>query len=153
MRKKIIFLIATIIPVVFLDQISKYFVNKNIPFYAKITIIKHFFNLVHVDNAGIAFGLMQSISGLLIILLTAFITIAILIILFKVKLNSSLFIFSSSLIISGAFSNLMNRIFQGYVVDFIDVHVYSYHWPSFNVADSCVVTGTFLFFISIVKYL
>ena len=153
MKKKLTVLISTFIPVLILDQFLKYIVNKNITSYEKITIIKHFFNIVHVNNTGVAFGLMQSVSALLIIIFTLCIIIVLTIILFKVKFNSNLFIFSSSLIVSGAFSNLINRILQGYVIDFIDIHIYQYHWPSFNVADSCVVVGTILFFISIIKYI
>ncbi|MFW0884188.1 signal peptidase II [Candidatus Acidulodesulfobacterium sp. H_13] len=153
MKKKLIILISVFIPVLFFDQLLKYFVNTQISLFQEITVIKHYFNIVHVDNAGVAFGFMSNYSSLLIVILTALIILAIVYFLFKTKISSNLLVFSSSLIISGAFSNLLSRIFQGYVVDFLDFHIYGYHWPSFNLADSSVVVGTILFFISIVKYI
>jgi signal peptidase II len=153
MKKKLLVLIAVFIPILIIDQLTKYIIAKNISFYGKITVIKHYFNIVHVNNTGIAFGIMGSTSKYIIIFFTFAIIIALIYILLKVKINTNLFIISSSLIISGAFSNLINRIVQGFVVDFIDIHIYQYHWPSFNVADSCVVVGTILFFLSIIKYI
>ncbi len=153
MKKKIIILISVFIPIVILDQFLKYIINDKISLTQKITVISHYFNIVHVDNAGVAFGLMSGYSNLFIILLTALIIAALIYFLFKTKINSALLTVSSSLIISGAFSNLLSRIFQGYVVDFFDFHIYAYHWPSFNLADSSVVVGTILLFISIIKYI
>jgi signal peptidase II len=153
MKKKITVLISVFFPVLILDQLLKYIVNNKISLIGKITIIRHYFNIVHVDNTGVAFGLMSQYSNLFIILLTSLIILALIIFLFKTKIDSVLLDISASLVISGAFSNLLSRIFQKYVVDFLDFHFYAYHWPSFNVADSCVVVGTILFFISIMKYI
>ena len=153
MKKKLIVLISVFIPILILDQLSKYFINNRIPLINKITVIKYYFNIVHIDNTGVAFGFMSGYSDLFIIFLTALIIAAVTYFLFKTKINSNLFIISSSLIISGAFSNLLSRIFQRYVVDFLDFHIYGYHWPSFNIADSSVVVGTILLFISVIKYI
>ncbi|MDA8157736.1 MAG: signal peptidase II [Deltaproteobacteria bacterium] len=153
MKKKLIVLISVFIPVLISDQLSKYFINNGISLINKITVIKYYFNIVHIDNTGVAFGFMSGYSDLFIIFLTALIIAAVTYFLFKTKINSNLFIISSSLIISGAFSNLLSRIFQRYVVDFLDFHIYGYHWPSFNIADSSVVVGTILLFISVIKYI
>ncbi|MHB8231390.1 MAG: signal peptidase II [bacterium] len=153
MKKKLIILTAVFIPVLVLDQLLKYLINNGISLSQKITVINHYFNIVHVDNNGVAFGFMSNYSSLFIIMLTALIILAITYFLFTTKLDSNLFIVSSSLIISGAFSNLLSRIFQGFVVDFLDFHIYGEHWPSFNLADSSVVVGTLLLFISIMKYI
>lgn len=151
--KKIIILTVVFFPILILDQLLKYFINNSISLSQKITIINHYFNIVHVDNTGVAFGFMSNYSSLFIIIFTALIILAITYFLFSTKLDSNLFIVSSSLIISGAFSNLVSRVIQGYVVDFLDFHIYGYHWPSFNLADSSVVVGTVLLFVSIVKYI
>ncbi|MHB1692656.1 MAG: signal peptidase II [bacterium] len=153
MKKKLLVLISIFIPILIIDQTTKYIIAKNISFYGKITVIKHYFNIVHVNNTGVAFGIMGNASKYIIILFTLAIIIALIYALFRVKIYTNLFIVSSSLIISGAVSNLINRVFQGFVVDFIDIHIYQYHWPSFNAADSCVVVGTILLFISIIKYI
>jgi signal peptidase II len=52
-----------------------------------------------------------------------------------------------ALILGGALGNLHDRIFLGSVVDFIEVHIFSYHWPDFNLADSSIVTGACLLFL------
>ncbi len=152
MKKKLTILISIFLPILFVDQYLKYLTDNHIALFHKITVIRYYFNIVHVDNAGIAFGLMNSYSSLIIIILTALIIIFVTFILFRLKVNSGLFIVSLSLVIAGAFSNLLSRVLQGYVVDFLDFHLYNYHWPSFNIADSSVVVGTILFFISVVKY-
>ena len=52
-----------------------------------------------------------------------------------------------ALILGGALGNAHDRILYGSVVDFIEVHIFSYHWPDFNVADSSIVTGACLLFL------
>jgi signal peptidase II len=153
MKKKLIILISIFIPILLLDQLTKYIINNGILLSDKITVINHYFNIVHINNTGVAFGFMSAYSAIFIILLTTLIIAAITYFLFRTKINFNLFTISSSLIISGAFSNLLSRIFQGYVVDFLDFHIYGYHWPSFNIADSSVVLGTILLFISVLKYI
>jgi len=49
-----------------------------------------------------------------------------------------------ALVFAGALGNVHDRIVYGSVVDFIEVHIFSYHWPDFNVADSSIVTGACL---------
>jgi len=60
---------------------------------------------------------------------------------FKSKDNSGLFCFSLSLILSGAIGNLVDRFRYGEVVDFLDFHLYTFHWPAFNIADSAISVG------------
>ena len=153
MKKKLIIFNVIFIPIVLLDQLLKGFINQRIPLTGKITVISHYFNIVHIDNTGVAFGFMSGYSDVFLIFLTALIIGAITYFLFKARINSNLFAISCSLIISGAFSNLLSRIFQKYVLDFLDFHILGYHWPSFNLADSSVVVGTILLFISVIKYI
>ncbi len=153
MKRKLIILILISIPIIFFDQLLKYIVNERIPIYRNIPVIRHFFNIVHVNNRGVAFGLLNNYSNILIIAFTSLVILLLIYGLFRIKIVSGLFSVSMSLVISGAFSNLVNRIFSGYVVDFLDFHIKGYHWPSFNLADSSVVIGTILIFISIIKYI
>ncbi len=97
MKKKIIILLSIFFPVLILDQSTKYIINNKISLVGKITIIKHYFNIVHVDNTGVAFGLMNSYSNIFIILLTSVIIAALVYFLFKTKINSNLLYISSSL--------------------------------------------------------
>lgn len=153
MKKKLFILVAVFLPILILDQFSKYIISKRVTLFQKIPVIKHYFNIVHVNNTGVAFGLFYNYSSLILIIFTAIIIVLIAYILFKFKIYSNLFAVSLSLIIAGAFSNLISRVFQGYVVDFLDFHIQGYHWPSFNIADSSVVVGTIILFISIIKYI
>jgi signal peptidase II len=49
-----------------------------------------------------------------------------------------------SLILAGALGNLLDRVFRGYVIDFLDFYVSRWHWPFFNIADSCITIGGLL---------
>ena len=77
MKKKIIILTAVFIPVLILDQLLKYLINNGISLSRKITVINHYFNIVHVNNTGVAFGFMSNYSSLLIIILTGLIILAV----------------------------------------------------------------------------
>ena len=57
------------------------------------------------------------------------------------KTQDYIFRFSLVLILSGAFGNFIDRVFRGYVIDFIDIYISNYHWPAFNLADSSITIG------------
>jgi len=129
-----------------LDQISKYFIVKNVPLHSSHTVIENFFHITHIRNTGIAFGLFSTNSSALKTTILCFSTVIslVLIIYLLIKMNSSSRIFTTSLsfIIAGALGNFIDRIFRsGEVVDFLDFHWYHLHWPSFNIADSSISVG------------
>lgn len=142
----LISLIALIIIV--LDQVSKYLVIKFMNLWETIPVVDGFFNLVHVRNRGIAFGIMNKQgSESLYYLLIAFTVVAIVLILFwTIRLNpgAKSLILGFSFILGGAFGNLIDRVFRKEVIDFLDFYLKSYHWPAFNVADSAITVGTVL---------
>jgi len=133
---------------VVLDQITKFFVVKNIPYNSFIKI-NDYFNLVNISNTGIAFSLFQG-KNLFFIISTILIICCLIAFIKKNKSNLTKIQFHSLLlIISGGLGNLIDRFIRGYVVDFIDIgYKEVYRWPSFNVADSCVCIGVTLFIIS-----
>ena len=104
-----------------------------------------FLNFVFVTNTGVSFGLL---SGLDITLYLGIISIIISILLFKWLINSKDLVeaFGISLIIAGAIGNGIDRIIDGYVIDFIDIYYKSFHWPSFNIADSSITLGVVAYF-------
>lgn len=63
---------------------------------------------------------------------------------FKTPSSERLLKVSLSLILAGALGNLIDRVFRGYVIDFLDLYVKGWHWPSFNLADSCISIGALL---------
>ncbi len=101
-----------------------------------------FFSLVMVWNQGISFGLLNQdgdIGAMILLILPLIITAIFLIWLFKT--NSWLQGIAISLVIGGAIGNVIDRLRFGAVIDFLDFHIAGYHWPAFNLADSCVVVG------------
>jgi signal peptidase II len=131
--------------VVLLDQITKWAVVERISRYESISVISGFFNLVHLRNRGMAFGLMNRPDlDFGFYLLTAGSVVAIVLLLgwfFKMKEDTFRIIFGLSLILGGAVGNLIDRLRFREVIDFLDFYVGQYHWPAFNVADSAITIG------------
>ena len=138
------------IPLFFFDQLTKFLILKNFELGDQKTIIPDFFNLVRVHNTGIAFGKFNNSDGsniiFTIISLLAFSGIIFFWVRghFPGKLNQ----FAISLITAGVAGNVTDRILHGYVVEFLDFYVGNSHWPSFNIADSCICIAASLIFIS-----
>jgi signal peptidase II len=139
--------------IVALDQITKLAVANNLKLYQSVPVVTGFFNLVHVRNRGIAFGLMnQHNTGFSFFFLVAVSLCAIALLLIwslKLKENATLTGLGLSLILGGAVANLLDRIRLQGVIDFLDFYIGSYHWPAFNVADSAITVGTALVAISL----
>ena len=104
--------------------------------------ITPFLNLVMVWNHGISFGIMNIPSpNISLALVAVSLMISFLMILWLALTDRKVIAFPLSLIVGGALANVIDRIRCGAVIDFIDVHCKGYHWPAFNVADSCIVVG------------
>ncbi len=127
------------------DQVSKSIINKTVPYGGHITVIKGFFNISHVHNRGAVFGLFNQTGNSFIfyVLTAASLAAFAVVVYFFIKVPSSEFLlkFTLSLIIAGALGNSLDRLLKGYVIDFLDFHINNWHWPSFNVADSCITVG------------
>ena len=147
MKKTTFLFLVPALAVVALDQISKIVLAYHIPKYASIPVIEGFFNLVHVRNRGMAFGLMNRPGhGFKFYFLIAATLCAIVLLLFwfrKMKDEDHNITIGISLILGGAVGNLIDRIRLGEVIDFLDFYVGSYHWPAFNVADAAITIGIF----------
>ena len=147
MSKKHILLIFLIS--ISLDQITKFIVEENTNILKNGLQITSFFNLVYVENRGVSFGMFAEHDksfyfGILSVLISLYIIYLI--------LNSKKFLelLGLSLILGGALGNGLDRIFYGYVVDFIDFHLNHYHWPAFNVADTSITLGAIAFVSSLI---
>lgn len=137
---KKLFSISTI--VVLLDLLSKQSVVHFLLENQRICLIKNFFYLTYVKNTGVAFSMLEG-KLFLIILMTIIIILFLLQYLKKIKATSN-DIISYALIIGGALGNLLDRLLYGYVIDFLEFHIFRYHFPIFNLADTSIVIGTFL---------
>ena len=147
MTKRNWFLFCLIIILsVFFDQLTKILVLSKIPLYGSTPVISDFFNLVHTTNRGMAFGFLNSPeAGTSFYILTGASVLAIIFITFwftRLKDNEKVLIPGLALILGGAAGNLIDRIRIGEVIDFLDIQIGTYHWPAFNIADSCVSVGT-----------
>ncbi len=146
--KRILPYLSLISMILVLDQVTKVLILKNIPHGTSFTVIPGFFNLTHVRNRGAIFGFMsQSGNPVIYALLTVASLAALgLVAYFFVRVPSQdrLLRTTLALILGGALGNQFDRLFRGYVVDFLEVYVESFHWPSFNVADSCISIGAVL---------
>lgn len=127
-----------------LDQLSKALVLQFIPFQASLPVVPGFFNLTHVYNTGAAFGMLHD-SNLLFILVSILAFIALIVM--RRHFEGALMHWGWMLLLSGIIGNVTDRLRLGHVVDFLDFQFGSYHWPSFNVADSCICIAAGLFLI------
>ena len=130
------------------DQITKAVVAKSVPFYGSVSVIPGFFSISHIHNTGAIFGMFGgSGSRLIAILLTAASLTAmglVIVYFLKTPASQKAMRFALSLILAGALGNFIDRLFRGYVIDFLEVHVKKFYWPTFNIADSCISIGAVL---------
>ena len=134
-----IFLIVSII--LSLDLITKFLASQNLLFNQSLPLIKVFFYLTLIHNRGAAFGILKNQTALFIF--TSL--LAVVLIYSSLKKNKSykkltLASVSLAFILGGALGNLIDRLFLGYVVDFLDFRI----WPVFNIADSAITIGAIL---------
>ena len=144
-KKKYWILVIVCAVVLFLDQWTKAAILEKLPLHQRIAVIPGFFDLTHVRNTGGAFGIFggeKSGLGGFLFLAVSIVAIGILLVLFiKSKENEKTLGFAYSLILSGAFGNLLDRLRLGEVVDFLEFYVSSFRWPAFNIADSAICVG------------
>jgi len=134
--------------IIALDQWTKWLVEIHLPQHTAQPVIPGFLNLTHVRNTGVAFGLFasQGMSGgsWLLTLLGLAALAAVAIYFWFASVHDRLLLLSLASVVGGAVGNLIDRMSSGAVTDFIDVYVGTYHWPSFNVADSAISIGIVL---------
>jgi len=143
-RQKAVYLVAAA-GLIALDQWTKAIVVEVMPLYSSREVIRGFFSLVHTRNPGIAFSLFADsgplIRNVLVPLMSVAAVALILFMLWSSRNTGAKTHAGLSLILAGAVGNLYDRAAYGYVVDFLDFYIGPYHWPAFNVADSCITIG------------
>lgn len=126
--------------VVVIDQVIKYFVCLHLKPIGFTTAIPHLLDLVYVENRGVAFGMFKDMRWIFVAL-TSVVIVVFTVLLIKNYSKSKLFSTSAALIIGGGIGNLIDRIFLGYVVDYLQLSFFS---PVCNFADYCITIGTVL---------
>jgi signal peptidase II len=135
--------------IVFADRLTKTWVALHIRLGGAIPIIPRILRITHWTNEGAAFSLFADSASphLVRYALIGFSLLAALVVLIAMVRLGDRFTFTTvalALIFAGALGNVHDRILYGSVVDFIEVHIFSYHFPDFNVADSSIVIGACL---------
>lgn len=128
-----------------IDQVIKYFVLRDLAPIREVNVIDNLLSLVYVENRGVAFGMFQNKAWIFAII-TIFMIAVFIWLIVKKKLTGKLFYLSSMLIIGGGIGNFIDRVFRGYVIDYLSL---SFFPPVCNFADYCVTIGACLFVIVI----
>ncbi|MFA6350004.1 MAG: signal peptidase II [Candidatus Omnitrophota bacterium] len=129
-----------VISILFFDQAAKFLVVKNLALNQSIPVLRGIFHISLVHNRGAAFGMLNNQVPVFIIATILAITLIALNLKNSKSNKLSLFNISLYLILGGALGNLIDRIFLGYVIDFLDFRI----WPVFNIADSAITIGAVL---------
>ena len=128
--------------VVVLDQGLKAVMLTVLPEPGRHIEVTGFFNLVHVRNTGVSFGMLQSDSALSAWLISAAaLAITVALCVWMARAESRFVAAVLGLTIGGALGNVIDRLRLGAVFDFLDFHAFDMHWPAFNLADSAITVG------------
>jgi signal peptidase II len=137
--------------VVVLDRLTKEMIKSRFSAWDTLTVIPGFFNIVHTENPGIAFGLLADVSNPWRDVLLIGFSLAVLLVISAVLLRPDptsnqgpILRAALGLVLGGAFGNLYDRLVHKTVTDFVEVHWGPYYFPAFNVADSAITVGACL---------
>lgn len=147
--KYFLIVFAIVAGIIAIDQITKLLVSTYMGYLSQIEIIPNFFYLEYIHNKGAAWGMFE--GNWFVILVMPLIASALFVyLLFLGNLkDKKLYVIGLSLMLAGTIGNYIDRLFLGYVVDFLSFRFGSYHYPNFNVADSSLVIGVILFAVDI----
>lgn len=144
-------LLWVVLPVLILDQASKWWIRTHLSPHDEIVLIPHLLAITYASNPGAAFSLLANApewvrAWFLIGLSIA--AVVVLLVLIAGNPELSLASFALRLILAGAIGNLIDRMWRGQVTDFILMHYYQYNYPVFNVADSAITIGVVLLLVT-----
>jgi signal peptidase II len=153
--KKKLCLIPGVLLLVALDLGTKWWAAKTLQYTAGKNVVNGFWRFDYVENRNVAFSLGKSIPDNIkqpLIIGVALLALCFLIY-YLIKVNATaLTMASATVILSGALGNLVDRLVNGYVVDFIHWYCGSFHWPVFNLADVYIVIGMGLLIIEYILF-
>ena len=139
--------------IVVADQLTKLVIRREFELYDSTAIIPNLFSLTRIHNTGAAFGLLDSVDLPFKTALLAVVSVGALVglVMFAVSLPEihRLARVGVALVVGGAAGNLIDRVWLGYVVDFVDVYWRGWHFWAFNVADAAISIGAVLVFVDL----
>ena len=122
------------------DQISKYIVSANMEIGDSFSFIKYIFNITYLTNTGAAFGMLKDHRWIFMIASAIAIAIMAAVLIYFIRRKEFFLLqIALALMISGGIGNMIDRVYRGYVVDFLEFDFVNF--AIFNVADSCVTIG------------
>jgi signal peptidase II len=146
-RKHWVILLVTPLAIL-IDQLSKFYVHAHLRLFDEHALIPDYFNIVYVQNRGLAFGLFQqrigSFSTWIFLGITVVAMGIIVHLFFSTDKKAVVLPLALSLVMSGALGNLIDRMHWGFVVDFMQMYFKGHYWPTFNVADIAITAGIIL---------
>ncbi len=137
MKEKFKIILIAVISVI-LDQIVKYLIISKSTLYKKNPVIDGFFNITYVQNRGAAWGILNN-NIILLVVITVLALGLICSFIFKESNIKKLDIVLYGMLLGGIIGNFIDRIFRGYVIDFLDFIIFGYDFPVFNIADMLIV--------------
>ncbi|ADW18534.1 lipoprotein signal peptidase [Desulfobulbus propionicus DSM 2032] len=147
-----LFFFTVILTVIGLDQATKFWIMHHFVLHESRVVIPDLFNLTYLTNNGAAFSILAGQPALwrqvFFIAAAGAALVFIWIAQRSFGRRSMAYTLGLALIAGGAIGNLIDRIRFGFVIDFLDVYVGTYHWPAFNIADSAITVGVILFIVN-----
>ncbi|MBQ6914082.1 MAG: signal peptidase II [Kiritimatiellae bacterium] len=143
----VIYYLLSIISLVSLDQITKLQIRNHFALHESRPVIRDFFSLTYVQNRGAAWGIL---AGWRVALVALAAVMLVVLARYREKIFGPRAIgrISFVLLVAGIIGNVIDRVFLGYVVDFLDFYIGKSHFPAFNVADSCICVGVGLYMLA-----
>jgi len=135
------------------DQVTKAWAVRRLRFGETVRAVEGFLHFGYAENPGIAFGQFQEggeFGRWLLIALAALAAVGVALYIFRAARTDDRTLGACALLLAGIVGNLTDRVRLGYVIDFIEVHLGSYQWPTFNVADAAICTGAVLLALDII---
>lgn len=134
---------------IILDQVSKHLITHFMDLYQSIPVIDGFFDIHYVTNTGGAWSMLSGHTWLLTLISVLMVAG---LIFYMTRTRHACMRLGISLIVGGAIGNMIDRVFAGAVVDFLDFIIFGYDFPVFNLADILVVCGTGLLIVYVIGF-
>ena len=139
--------------VVILDQLTKYIASNSLEMYQQVAVMP-MFNWTLMHNPGAAFSFLANEAGWqrwFFAVIAIVVSIVIILWIKKLKQHEKWQAIALAMILGGAIGNVIDRIWLGYVVDFIQVYYQQWYWPAFNLADSAISVGVAMIIIESIR--
>ncbi|WP_059105793.1 signal peptidase II [Shouchella shacheensis] len=136
--------------IILLDQFTKWVVSKRMENRESIPVIENVFHITSHRNAGAAFGILQGHLWLFVLITLIVVGVSIFY-LHRTMHKNPIMAWGLTLVLGGAIGNFIDRILFGEVVDFLDVYIFTYNFPIFNIADIALTLAFLLVLVAIYK--